>query len=200
MNLINRQSTNGGIQMGKQFPAMLPEHMDFIRKQHMFFVGTAPLSQEGHVNLSPKGYDTFRILSENRVAYLDLTGSGNETSAHLEENGRITIMFCAFEGPANIMRLYGTGTVILPESREWETLYPLFDPMPGARQIITIDVHKVQTSCGYAVPFMTYEKERDTLNRWAEHKGEQGLHDYWQEKNRSTIDGMPTPLGRRLGL
>nr|WP_145157286.1 pyridoxamine 5'-phosphate oxidase family protein [Paenibacillus terrae] len=186
--------------MGKQFPAMLPEHMDFIRKQHMFFVGTAPLSQEGHVNLSPKGYDTFRILSENRVAYLDLTGSGNETSAHLEENGRITIMFCAFEGPANIMRLYGTGAVILPDSREWETLYPLFDPMPGARQIITIDVHKVQTSCGYAVPFMTYEKERDTLNRWAEHKGEQGLHDYWQEKNRSTIDGLPTPLGRRLGL
>ena len=185
--------------MGKQFPSMLPEHMAFIRKQHLFFVGTAASSPDGHVNLSPKGYDTFRILSENQVAYLDLTGSGNETSAHIEENGRITVMFCAFEDPPNILRLYGTGTVLLPGDERWEELYSRFEPIAGARQIIVVDVHKVQTSCGYAVPFMSYEKERDTLQRWAEHKGEEGLASYWQEKNMHTIDGLPTPLGRRIG-
>ncbi|PJN55336.1 hypothetical protein PAEVO_20570 [Paenibacillus sp. GM2FR] len=184
--------------MGKQFPAMLPEHTDFIRKQHLFFVGTAPMSRDGHVNLSPKGYDTFRILSERKVAYLDLTGSGNETSAHLEENGRITMMFCAFQGPPNILRLYGTGTVILPGDSEWERVYGMFEPLPGVRQIITVDIHKVQTSCGYSVPFMTYEKERDTLQRWAEHKGEEGLHGYWQEKNLSSLDRLPTSLGKRI--
>lgn len=185
--------------MGKQFPAMLPEHMAFIRKQHLFFVGTAPMSRDGHVNLSPKGYDSFRILSESKVAYLDLTGSGNETSAHLEENGRITIMFCAFQGPPNILRLYGNGTVILPEDSKWEELYELFDPLPGVRQIITVDIHKVQTSCGYSVPFMSYEKERDTLRRWAEQKGEEGLQSYWREKNMSSLDQLPTSLGKRLG-
>ncbi|MFB5762404.1 pyridoxamine 5'-phosphate oxidase family protein [Paenibacillus medicaginis] len=183
--------------MGKQFTAMLPEHMAFIRKQHLFFVGTAPMSRDGHVNLSPKGYDSFRIMSESKVAYLDLTGSGNETSAHLEENGRITIMFCAFQGPPNILRLYGTGTVILPEDSEWEGVYGMFDPLPGVRQIIVVDIHKVQTSCGYAVPFMSYEKERDTLRRWAEQKGEEGLRSYKQEKNMSSLDRLPTSLGKR---
>ncbi|MFD1956377.1 pyridoxamine 5'-phosphate oxidase family protein [Paenibacillus thailandensis] len=184
--------------MGKQFPSMLPEHMDFIRKQRLFFVGSAALSEEGHVNISPKGYDSFRILSENQVAYLDVTGSGNETSAHIKENGRITVMFCAFEGPPNILRLYGTGTVVLPGSEEWEWLYGGFTPLEGARQIILVDVHKVQTSCGYSVPFMAYEKERDTLRRWAAQKGEEGLKGYWQEKNRVSIDGLPTPLGELL--
>lgn len=184
--------------MGKQFPAMLPEHMAFIRKQQLFFVGTAPMSKDGHVNLSPKGYDTFRILSDRKVAYLDLTGSGNETSSHLEENGRITMMFCAFQGPPNILRLYGTGTVILPEDNEWEQLYGMFEPLPGVRQIIMVDIHKVQTSCGYAVPFMSFEKERETLQRWAEQKGEEGLHSYWQVKNLSSLDGLPTSLGKRI--
>jgi len=184
--------------MGKQFPAMLPEHEAFIRKQHLFFVGTAPLSAEGHVNLSPKGYDTLRILSANRAAYLDLTGSGNETSAHLRENGRVTVMFCAFEGPPNILRLYGRGTVVLPGTDEWETLIPLFDPLPGARQLIVVDIHKVQTSCGYAVPFMEYTGERETLRRWADQKGRDGLEQYWEEKNSRSIDGMPTPLGQAI--
>lgn len=182
--------------MGKQFPAMLPEHEAFIRRQHLFFVGSAPLSEEGHVNLSPKGHDAFRILSANRAAYLDMTGSGNETSAHIQENGRVMIMFCAFEGPPQIMRLYGRGTVILPHSAEWEELYPLFTPLPGARQIILVDIHKVQTSCGYTVPFMKYEEERDTLQRWSIQKGEEGLKQYWQEKNSASIDGLPTPLGK----
>ncbi len=185
--------------MGKQFTAILPEHEEFIRRQHLFFVGSAPLSEEGHVNISPKGHDSFRILSENRAAYLDMTGSGNETSAHIHENGRVTVMFCAFEGPPNILRLYGTGTVVLPGSSEWESLYPLFTPLPGARQIISIDVHKVQTSCGYAIPFMTYENERETLQRWSVQKGEEGLKQYRQEKNATSIDGLRTPLGETNG-
>lgn len=182
--------------MGKFFEALLPEHEEFIRKQHVFFVGTAPLSADGPINLSPKGYDTLRILSASRVAYLDLTGSGSETSAHVLENGRITLMFCAFEGAANIMRLYGRGTVILPGTDEWEKLIPLFPVLPGARQIIAVDIHKVMTSCGYAVPFMEYKKERDTLYRWAMQKGEEGLVQYKKEKNARSIDGLPTPLAQ----
>lgn len=183
--------------MGKQFTAILPAHQEFILQQHLFFVGSAPLSEEGHVNLSPKGHDCLRILSPNQVAYLDMTGSGNETSAHLLENGRVTVMFCAFEGPPNILRLYGTGTVILPGSFEWEALYPIFTPLPGARQIILIDVHKVQTSCGFSVPFMSYDGERETLQRWSIQKGEAGLKEYRQEKNTTSIDGLPTPLGQK---
>lgn len=183
--------------MGKQFNAILPAHEEFIRQQHLFFVGSAPLSEEGHVNLSPKGHDSFRVLSPNQVAYLDMTGSGNETSAHLLENGRVTVMFCAFEGPPNILRLYGTGAVILPGSSEWEALYPRFTPLPGARQIISIDVHKVQTSCGFSIPFMSYTGERDTLQRWSIQKGEEGLKEYRQEKNTTSIDGLPTPLGQK---
>lgn len=181
--------------MGKQFPAMLPEHEAFIRRQHVFFVGSAPLSEDGHVNLSPKGHDALRLLSSNRAAYLDMTGSGNETSAHILENGRVTLMFCAFEGPPQILRLYGKGSVVLPHSAEWEELYPLFPPLPGARQIIVLDIHKVQTSCGYAVPFMAYEGERDTLQRWSIQKGEEGLQQYRKEKNSASIDGLPTPIG-----
>ncbi|WP_199615255.1 pyridoxamine 5'-phosphate oxidase family protein [Paenibacillus alkalitolerans] len=181
--------------MGKQFDALLPEHERFITNQRMFFVGSAPLSEDGHVNISPKGHDVLRVLSANRVAYLDLTGSGNETSAHIHENGRVTIMFCAFEGPPSILRLYGTGSVILPGSAEWDALYPLFPPLQGARQIISIDVHKVQTSCGYAVPLMSYSGDRDTLRRWAEQKGEEGLKQYRREKNSASLDGLPTPLG-----
>ncbi|MBD2870264.1 pyridoxamine 5'-phosphate oxidase family protein [Paenibacillus arenilitoris] len=184
--------------MGKQFEAILPEHEAFIGRQHIFFVASAPLTAEGHVNVSPKGHDALRILSPNRVAYLDMTGSGNETSAHVDENGRITVMFCAFEGPPNILRLYGTGTVVLPDTPEWDALYPRFVSLPGARQIIDIDVHLVQTSCGFAVPFMAYEGERDTLQRWSVQKGEEGLRQYRQEKNSRTIDGMPTPLGKSL--
>jgi Pyridoxamine 5'-phosphate oxidase len=184
--------------MGKQFTALLPVHEEFIAKQRIFFVGSAPLSSEGHVNLSPKGYDSMRVLSPNRVAYLDMTGSGNETSAHIRENGRVTIMFCAFEGPPNILRLYGTGTVVLPGSLEWETLYPLFEPLPGARQIIMINFDKVQTSCGYSIPFMAYTGERETLQRWSVQQGEDGLKQYWQNKNTRSIDGLPTPLGEAI--
>ncbi|QYR21342.1 pyridoxamine 5'-phosphate oxidase family protein [Paenibacillus sp. sptzw28] len=183
--------------MGKFFTSILPEHEAFIRKQHIFFVGSAPLKADGHVNLSPKGHDALRIFSPTEVAYLDLTGSGNETSAHLLENGRITFMFIALEGQPMILRLYGTGRVVLPGTDEWETLAPHFEMMPGARQIITAALHAVQTSCGYSVPYFSYEGDRETLRKWADTKGEEGLTAYRHEKNSISIDGLVTPIGRQ---
>lgn len=168
----------------------------FINKQHMFFVATAPMNEEGHVNLSPKGQDTFRIVDQNTVAYLDLTGSGNETSAHILENGRLTFMFCAFEGPPNILRLYGQGRVVLPTSDEWSQLSRMYEEIPGTRQIIVCDVHKVQTSCGYAVPKYEYVDDRDQLRRYAVNKGEEGMAQYRHDKNLCSMDGMPTHLAQ----
>lgn len=182
--------------MGKQFPAMLPEHEAFIKQQRIFFVGSA--MAEGHVNISPKGHDVFRIFSPTEVAYLDLTGSGNETSAHLTKQDRITLMFMAFEGAPMILRLYGKGRVILPSTPEWDRLIPHFGPLPGARQIIYADIHAVKTSCGFSVPFFSYEGERETLLKWAAQKGEQGLTAYHREKNTVSMDGVVTPLGQQL--
>ena len=170
---------------------------EFIEAQQIFFVASAPLDGSGHVNLSPKGLDCLRILSPTRVAYLDLTGSGNETSAHLHENGRITFMFCAFSGPPKILRLFGEGEVALPGSNAWNELQPLFTEYPGARQIITADIHRVQTSCGYGVPLYDFVGQRDTMVRWAVNRGEDGLLTYRAEKNAKSIDGLPTPLGMR---
>ncbi|WP_345949054.1 pyridoxamine 5'-phosphate oxidase family protein [Mucilaginibacter sp. PAMB04274] len=181
--------------MGKFFDRIQPQHREFIEKQKMYFVASAPLSAEGHVNVSPKGLDSFRVLNETQAAYLDITGSGNETSAHILENGRITLMFCSFEGPPLILRLYGKGRAVLPSHAEWEELAALFDNLPlSTRQIIVIDVHKVQTSCGFSVPFFEYTGERDLSYRWAEKKGEEGLTEYRQEKNRVSLDGLPTAL------
>jgi len=186
--------------MGKLFPALLPEHEAFIRKQRIFFVGSAPMDEEGHVNISPKGHDVLRLLSPTSVAYLDLTGSGNETSAHLTDNGRITFLFMAFEGPPMILRLYGKGRVVLPGSEEWEELAPRFELLPGARQIITAELHAVKTSCGFSVPFFSYEGERDTLQKWAAAKGEEGLQQYRRDKNSFSMDGRLTPIGRQTGM
>jgi hypothetical protein len=183
--------------MAKTHDNITPELQTFIRSQHLFFVATAPLSTDGHINLSPKGHDVLRILSDRQVAYLDLTGSGNETSAHLLENGRITLMFCAFEGPPNIVRLYGTGRVVLPDTPEWDVLSPQFTPLLGMRQIMVVDVERVQSSCGYAVPFFDYVGERETLQKYWDHKGEDGKVAYQQEKNRESIDCLPTHLAER---
>ncbi|GEP94968.1 pyridoxamine 5'-phosphate oxidase family protein [Chitinophaga cymbidii] len=183
--------------MGKFFTSIEPHHADFIRHQKMFFVATAPLAQEGHVNLSPKGLDSFRILSPSRVAYMDIIGSGNETSAHIEENGRITFMFCAFDGPPNILRLYGKGHTVLPGTEEWEVLSKDFTLMPSTRQIIVADIHKVQTSCGFGVPLYEYTGERDHVQKWAEKKGPGGLETYKAEKNQFSIDGLPTALNKQ---
>lgn len=182
--------------MAQQYDSLTPKLQDFIAQQQIFFVATAPLSPIGHINLSPKGLDSFRILSPNRVAYLDLTGSGNETSAHLQENGRVTLMFCAFQGPPLILRIYGQGTTVLPQSAEWETLSPHFPLLPGTRQIITVDIALVQTSCGSGVPLFGYEGQRNELVQWASQKGEGGLKTYRQTKNRLSLDGLVTPLGR----
>lgn len=183
--------------MAELFDEITERLRAFITAQQMFFVASAPLSADGHVNLSPKGLDSLRILSPRRVAYLDLTGSGNETSAHLRENGRITLMFCAFAGPPRILRLFGRGDVCLPGSATWDELSPLFDEYPGARQIIVVDVTRVQTSCGYGVPLYDFVGQRDTMIRWANAKGVDGLETYRAEKNTRSIDGLPTPLGQR---
>lgn len=177
--------------MAKVYDQITDDLAAFINAQPMFFVATAPLSPEGHVNLSPKGLDCFRILSPLRVAYLDLTGSGNETSAHLAENGRITFMFCAFEGPPRILRLYGHGRVVLPASDEWGALAALFPHYRGARQIILAGLTRVQTSCGFGVPLMTYTGQRDTLLRWAAAKSDEDLVAYRREHNAQSIDGLP---------
>lgn len=180
--------------MAKFYENISDDFAAWISQQHIFFVASAPLSAEGHVNLSPKGRDCLRVLSPNRVAYFDMTGSGNESSAHLKENRRITFMFCSFETAPRIMRLFGTGRVVLPKDAEWESLAANFNLLAGTRQIIVADIHKVQTSCGFAVPFMEYVGERDTLEKWAENKGEDGLKDYWAEKNYISLDGLPSHL------
>lgn len=180
--------------MGKFSNAISPAHQTFIEHQKMFFVATAPLNREGHVNLSPKGLNSFRVLAPNRVAYMDMIGSGNETSAHLLENGRVTFMFCAFDGPPNILRLYGHGYTVLPQHEEWAVLSRLFAITLSTRQIIVADIDKVQTSCGFSVPLYEYTGERDHADKWAESKGAEGLEKYKQEKNRVSMDGLPTAL------
>lgn len=181
--------------MAKVFSEMSPSHQQFIQNQQLFFVATAPVKGE-HVNMSPKGLDTFEILSPQRVAYLDLTGSGNETSAHLLENGRVTVMFCSFDRQPLILRLYGTGTVVLPDTGLWSELFARFPALPGIRQIIVIDIHRVQTSCGYGVPLYEYQGQRPTLPLWAEKKGPEALADYQLKKGSTSIDGLVTPLGQ----
>ena len=184
--------------MAKLYDHITDDLAEFIRAQPMFFVASAPLAADGHVNVSPKGLDCLRILSSHAVAYVDLTGSGNETSAHIRENGRITFMFCAFNRPPRILRLYGQGRTVLPGSEEWAQLAPLFPTYHGARQMIAAEIDRVQTSCGYAVPLMDFVRQRDTLLGWANARDEQELEEYRCEKNVESIDGLPTPLAERL--
>ena len=177
--------------MGRSFPSLSPALADAVRGAPLFFVATAPLSGDGHVNVSPKGGDTLRVLDERTVAYLDLTGSGAETIAHLKENGRITLMVCAFSGPPQIVRMYGRGEVLEPGSDDFDALRDGFPDLPGARAVIRVAVERVGSSCGYAVPLMTYEGERTRLNEWAEAKGPEGLVEYRAGKNARSIDGLP---------
>ncbi|HEY9641914.1 MAG TPA: pyridoxamine 5'-phosphate oxidase family protein [Coleofasciculaceae cyanobacterium] len=185
--------------MAKVVDHITPELQQFIAAQQIFFVATAPLHPTGHINLSPKGLDSFRILSPHQVAYLDFTGSGNETSAHLQENGRITFMFCAFQGAPLILRLYGQGQTVLPNSPEWAELYANFPDIPGTRQIFVAQIDRVQTSCGTGVPLYQYLDQRDEMVHWAEKKGEQGLRAYQHQKNCVSIDGLSTPLSEFIG-
>ena len=176
-----------------KFQTELPANLkEFIKEQKMFFTATAPL--QGRINLSPKGIDTFRCLDDKTVAYLDLTGSGNETSAHLQENGRLTIMFCSFTEKPLILRLYGQGEVVKIGSQRWNELIPNFIRDFGERQIIVLHLESLQTSCGFGVPIYQLIAERETLIDWAEGKDEEKLKDYWRAKNLQSIDGLPTNL------
>ena len=177
--------------MASVHPHITPELQTFIEAQHVFFVASAPSGADGHVNCSPKGMDSFRILSPTRGAYLDLTGSGNETAAHLRQNGRLTLMFCAFAGKPMILRLYGQGRALPADTPAFADLAVRFPTLPGARQIVVAQIERVQTSCGFGVPEMTYAADRDTLVRWAEKKGSEGLREYREKKNRTSIDGLP---------
>jgi predicted pyridoxine 5'-phosphate oxidase superfamily flavin-nucleotide-binding protein len=181
--------------LAKQFPRIEEPHREFIERQHIFFNSSA--AAEGHVNVSPRDRKSLRVLDDRTVVYLDLTGSGNETAAHLRANGRLTLMFCSFEGAPLILRLYGTGRVIRRDSDEYAALlrahYEGIEPL-GARQIVMLTVELVQTSCGYGVPLFDYRGERDTLTRWTQAKGVEGLEAYWREKNQCSIDGFPTGL------
>jgi Pyridoxamine 5'-phosphate oxidase len=181
--------------MGKFSESISGAHADFINNQHIFFVATAPLSADGRVNLSPKGLDCFRMLSENRVAYMDLIGSGNETSAHILENDRITFMFCSFDGKPNILRLYGKGFAVLPGSKDWDEYGSHFTLYQSTRQLIVANIDLVQTSCGFGVPLFDYIGERDVHFEWAKTKGEEGLRSYINEKNLKSLDGLKTGIG-----
>ncbi len=176
--------------MGKTHTTITPDTAAWINNQKMFFVATAPLSRDGHVNLSPKGLDTFRIINDHTVAYLDLTGSGVETIAHLRENARITFMFCAFDGPPKIVRLYGTGEVLLKDSDDFQQLATHFLPHDAARSIIRVNISRVSHSCGYGVPLYDFKSERDHVDKWTAAKGVDGVEAYQKERNAWSIDGL----------
>lgn len=184
--------------MAKFYPS-LPENLqEFIKNQKIFFVSTA--APEGRINLSPKGMDSFRVLDPTRVIWMNLTGSGNETAAHLIESNRMTIMFCAFESKPLILRLYGSAKTIHPSDREWSELYAHFPDNAGARQIFDMTMDTCQTSCGFAVPLMEYKEDRDILDKWVAQKGEEGVKQYWIDKNQESIDGKPTGILEGLSL
>jgi hypothetical protein len=176
--------------MGKQYQEISQPLREWIEKQKMFFVATAPLSGEGHINCSPKGLDSFRIITPTQIAYQDLTGSGIETVAHIKENGRIVIMFCAFEGPPKILRLHGTGQVIEMSHPDFDSMGKHFSERMGVRAYIRIDLTRISESCGYSIPLYKYEKDRDVLDKYIAAKGEDGLKTYRAAKNLQSIDGI----------
>lgn len=176
--------------MGKVYEEIDGKLAEFIGRQHLFFVGTAPTALDGRLNISPKGLDTFRILGPRRVAYLDLTGSGVETIAHLRDNGRMTLMFCAFDGAPLIVRLQGKGTVVEPSDPEWSELSAKLPDIPGGRAIIAMDVERVSGSCGFAVPLFEYRGDRELLVEFARKRGPDGLVEYRRKKNARSIDGL----------
>ncbi|MTB53734.1 pyridoxamine 5'-phosphate oxidase family protein [Lewinella sp. W8] len=181
--------------MAKQFPALTERLSEFISQQHLFFVATAPA--EGRVNLSPKGMDALRVISPGRILWLNVTGSGNETAAHVLENQRMTLMWCAFTGAPLILRVYGTARVIHEGDEAWENLAAQLPSLPGARQIFDLSIDLVQTSCGMAVPLMDFREDRELLKDWARKKTDAELQAYWEEKNLRSIDGLPTGMPKK---
>jgi hypothetical protein len=177
--------------VAQSYPEIDETIRNFIQAQSVFFVATAPLDAQGHVNLSPKGLDTFRILGPKTVAYLDIFGSGVETIAHLRENGRIVMMFCAFQGPPRILRLHGQGRVTEPHEPEFASLQSHFPVYEGTRAIIVVELSRISDSCGYGVPLLKHEADRSALPAWCHKRGTEGLKIYRQQKNRQSIDGLP---------
>jgi hypothetical protein len=177
--------------MSKTCENITPEISDWIREQEMFFVATAPRALDGHVNVSPKGADSFRVLGPLEVAYQDFTGSGAETAAHVRENGRIVVMFCAFQGPPKILRIHGHARLITVEDPRYAAFMELFPANPGTRAFVHIQVDRVSDSCGYSVPLYQFQSQRETLDRWASKKTPEALKLYRAEKNGQSIDGLP---------
>jgi hypothetical protein len=176
--------------VGKVFEAIDERMIEWLRAQRLFFVATAPQAG-GHVNVSPKGGDTFAVLGPHTVAYLDLTGSGIETVAHLRENGRVTLLFCAFEGPPRLVRLYGRGEVVEPGDADFEALAARFPSNVSSRAVIRVALDRIADSCGYGVPLFRYVEERKQSDEWAAKKGVEGMRAYRAEKNAASIDGLP---------
>ena len=181
--------------MGKVYETIDADLAGWVAAQPMFFVATAPRSDDGLVNCSPRGHDTLRVLDPNRIAWLDLTGSGAETIAHLRENGRIVVMLCAFSGPPRIVRFHGQGRIHELGSPEFSALASRFPALPGARAVIDVAVTRIADSCGYAVPRMEVLEQRDVLERWAEKRGDAGLERYRRERNAQSLDGLPAWRG-----
>jgi hypothetical protein len=184
--------------MGQLYETITDRLRHFIERQPIFFVATAPLAADGHVNLSPKGLESFAVLGPDRVAYLDLVGSGVETVAHVRENGRIVLMFCSFEGPPLILRLHGTARVVEPGDEDFEELAARFSSHASTRAILVVEVERIADSCGYGVPLMKLEGARPQLPAWAERKGQEGLRDYQLENNLESLDGLPALRAQRL--
>ncbi|MES9847699.1 MAG: pyridoxamine 5'-phosphate oxidase family protein [Candidatus Thiodiazotropha sp.] len=178
--------------MGKQYDHISEKHIDFIIRQQLFFVATG--MSDGRINVSPKGLDSLRIINPNQVVWLNLTGSSNETATHLRDDGRMTLMFCAMEGEPKILRLYGQATSHLEDSEIWDAHIGRFPLLPGARQIILMDVDLVASSCGFGVPLFEYAGQRDALVEWAERKGDEGLREFREKRNKVSVDGKPTDL------
>ena len=182
--------------MGKTYDAIDSKLRTFIDEQKMFFVATAPSAPDGHINVSPKGLaGTLAVIDDRTIAYLDLTGSGVETIAHLRENGRICVMFCAFDGRPRIVRMHGVGDVVEPNDEEFKSLSAHFDPYPGVRSIVVVRASRISDSCGYGVPLYEHKGERDQLQRWAVQKGEDGIAQYQRDNNAESLDGLPSFLG-----
>ncbi|AXN30246.1 pyridoxamine 5'-phosphate oxidase family protein [Vibrio coralliilyticus] len=184
--------------MGKQFSELSDKHIAFIDQQKLYFVGTA--ADSGSVNLSPKGGDSLRVISPTQIAWLNLTGSGNESAAHVLNNPRMTLMFCAFEGAPLILRAYGQASVLHNKDAEWKKYVSLFPESVAARQIFILDINMVQSSCGMSVPYFSYEGDREDLATWSEKQGTEGIEKYWLKKNQKSIDGFESEIASRSGL
>ncbi|MFT5692571.1 MAG: hypothetical protein ACI92E_001906 [Oceanicoccus sp.] len=180
------------LDMSEKFEKLTKKHIEFIQNQHIYFVGTAAPS--GFVNVSPKGMDSFRVIDESKIAWLNLTGSGNESAAHILENARMTIMFCSFDKQPLTLRLYGQATTVYPREEKWADLIQLFPDNIGARQVFELEISLVQTSCGYSIPHYEFTSDRKTLSKWADRKGPEGISDYWSEKNRLSLDHKNTGI------